>query len=119
MPGVGEQRFATVTANTTRAAEVDASSGLKSSRTAHLTDIKLTPFFPLDQSITERIEVGNPLHSLHAFNFADDDIKQGDRITPEDGQYAGEELDVTVVEPWPWHSGEIVRLIIVEREISE
>lgn len=118
MPGASERRFASITANTTRAPDVDGATGLKGTRAAYLTDVKLTPFYPLDTSITERLIVENPLHSLQTFNFDDDDIKQGDRITPEGGQYAGEELDVTVVEPWPFN-GEVVRLIIVEREISE
>lgn len=117
----GMKRFASVTASTKRTPDVDEATGLKSAPADYLygdTAIKITPLQPISTDITERLQIQNPIHTLHAYNFDDDDIKQGDRLTPSTGEYADEELDVTIVEQWPWR-GQHARLIIVEREIAE
>lgn len=114
----GMKRFASITASTKRTPDVDDATGLQSGPATYLSDIKITPIQPISTDIAERLQIQNPIHTLHTYNFDDDDVKQGDRLTPSTGEYSGEELDVTVVEQWPWR-GQHARLIVVEREIAE
>ena len=105
-------RQLTVTASTKRPpAPVN---GKRGAPVAHLSTVSITPLTAVSIDTATRIGLDTPYNLLQTFAEGDDDIADGDDLTPADGAYAGREMPVKRVVRLSWGvQGKTERLHII------
>jgi hypothetical protein len=98
-------RMATVTASTKRTV---ASAGKITAPTTNLASLQVTPLYPVDPEIKQRLALNTPHELLQCFTEGAPDVKEGDVLV-----VAGIDYPIKSVADWAGLSGSY-KLMVVE-----
>ncbi len=98
-------RMATVTASTKRTV---ASSGKITAPTTSIASLAITPLYPVDPDLKQRLALQTPHELLQAFTEGTPDVREGDVLV-----VAGVDYPIKSVADWSGLSGSY-KLLVVE-----